>query len=323
MFSERPSSKKENAKPYSYVANFGVLGDPKQKLTTTKHIDFELGGVMPTFRDCGSPASELTSERSEEMTARGDAKYDSEADIEFLPSISRVADLKSGTSMNSSLSSDLNKFEATRHEGQGRVKDTFNSFYDAEDSEQPSKVALSVEPQAQSFVAGQSELGSSKPEASSSSLMKTIEALREENKLLRTKIDQNKKKPRRRSRSPAPVNKSPKPLSPIAKNEPISPFKQPPSPYKRPLTPPNPRGRHLSRPRTARRNPASTSRQGTARAYSSRSVGRDKSAVLRVRHCFTCDHLLSKGFSTVYCSKHGTKAKHDRSSSIDLLTQKS
>jgi hypothetical protein len=314
-------SRKENAKPYTYVASFGVLGDPKRKLVTTKHTDFELGGVMPTFRDCGSPASELTSERSEQMTTRVDAKYDSEADIEFFPSISRVADLKSGTSMNSSLSSDFNKFEVTRQEVQIKVKDTFNSFYDAEDSEQPSKVALSVESQAHSFVAGQSELGSSKPEASSSSLMKTIEALREENKLLRTKIEQSKKKPRRRSRSPAVGKKSPKPLSPIPQKEPASPFKQPPSPCKRPVTPPNPRGRHLSRPRTAR-NPASTSRQGTARAHSSRSAVRNKSAGLRVRHCDTCDHLLSKGFSTVYCSKHGNKGKHDRSSSIDLLTQK-
>ena len=58
------------------------------------------------------------------------------------------------------------------------------------------------------------------------------------------------------------------------------------------------------------------SRSNTPRDLSSRPVKRNvsnKSLIFdmnltprRARHCNTCDHLLSKGYSTKYCVKHGT-----------------
>lgn len=395
-------SKKENASPYTYVANFGTIGTTgKAKLTTTKHSDFEHYGVSPTFRDCSSPASELSSERSDrrDQATMADTKYDSQ-DLEFYPSISRVVDTKSGMSMSSSLSSDLHRIEclSDTHIGKAQaaktpqaVKDTFSSFYDVEDSEEPRLayvqedsmsdenslevaeasfnssqdcqrlpkvsspfedpklpaeshydtsismevteksqyiVTLEPEPQSVQFTSTPKTPNQSisyreapKHDSSSSSLMKTIQELREENRLLRTKIGQ-KKPALKRSKSPSMARKSPspRPFNTVVSRD--AQLLKPVSPLKKSLTPPKSRGRQLSKPKTAR-NPASTSRQGSARAYTSRSAGRNKSAVLRVRHCDTCDHLLSKGFSTVYCSKHGKKSKNDRSSSIDLLTQRS
>mmetsp|Transcript_16665 Transcript_16665/g.29965 ORF Transcript_16665/g.29965 Transcript_16665/m.29965 type:complete len:437 (+) Transcript_16665:101-1411(+) len=347
-----PTSKKENTDPYTYVASFGVLGASKgkPKLTTTKHTDFELIGVSPTFRDCGSPASELTSERSSdhrESATMADTKFDSDADIEFFPSISRVVETKSGISLSSSLSSDLHRIEDSRERQREKkeeaqvvkqsVKDTFSSFYDQDESVEEvyrnqSIVSIEADPipllAKPASVLRSSTMSStqevSKTDPCNTSLIKTIEALREENRLLRTKIGQGGKKPknRRRSKSPNLGRKSPCLMPSNSGLISDSQLLKPASPFKKTTTPIKARGRQFSRPRTSR-NPASTSRQGTARTYTSRSAERNKSAIFRVRHCDTCDHLLSKGFSTVYCSKHGSKQKNDRSSSIDLLTQRS
>lgn len=337
-------SKKENVDPYTYVASFGVLVPKHQpKRATSKHADFQLIGVSPTFRDCGSPVLQQTTDRSDrtEQATAAETKFDSEGDIEFFPSISPVGDTKSGISLSSSFRSDMHRIDDLHERYRGRkevqftkasVKDTFSSFYDAEDTGEEhytNQSVLSIEAELQPGLTNKSattthpqlgSLGVSQPPPSS--LMKTIEALREENRMLRTKIEHSgKAKTCRRSKSPAPRKKSPS-FQTAAKILADTHPTKPASPFRRILTPPPPRGRRLSRPRVAK-NPSSTSRQATSRAHTSRSAERNKSAVLRVRHCDTCDHLLSKGFSTAYCSRHGNKPKHDRSSSIDLLTQRS
>ena len=109
-------------------------------------------------------------------------------------------------------------------------------------------------------------------------LAEQIEALRIENEYLRGKLagkpsgsamKSPKRKTTERSRSNSPTpSKSPRCRSPYSRS---------------------PSGR------TPR---ASTSPGGRS--------SRSKSP-LRHRHCKVCDYLLSKGFSTVYCSKHGSK----------------
>lgn len=340
LFKQWTPSKKENSNPL--VANFGAVPKLKAKLTTTRFTDINHLGVSPTFRDCESPFSELVSERSDrrEQENEVESKYDSEEDIEF-PSISRVVETNvGGISIGSSLRSDLHRIQDSNERRSGRhdepivkqtVKDTFSSFYDAEDTVEElyrnqSVVSIeAAEPHPQECVFSEmkaSYLDGAKPPAGcSSSLMKTIEALREENRFLRTKIvTGRRKKSHTRSKSPSLRKKSPS-FQPA--NSCTAPDTQQlhASRYKKTKTPSKPRGRGLSRPHSSRLI-ASTSRQVTSRPYTSRSTERNKSSVQRgTRHCDKCDRLLSKGFSTAYCRKHGCKPQNDRSSSINLLTQ--
>lgn len=105
-------------------------------------------------------------------------------------------------------------------------------------------------------------------------LAQQIEALRLENERLRAQlVSQPVKSPRpqasSRSRSGSNTpSKSPRPRSPYSRS--------PSSRTLRPGTSPSARSSHSRSP-------------------------------LRYRHCKVCDYLLSKGFSTVYCSKHGSK----------------
>lgn len=105
-------------------------------------------------------------------------------------------------------------------------------------------------------------------------LAQQIEALRVENERLRAKlVSQPAKSPRPKASSRSRSNSNTPSRSP-----------RPKSPYSR--------------------SPSSrTPRSGTspsARSSHSKSP-------LRYKHCKVCDYLLSKGFSTVYCSKHGSK----------------
>ena len=105
-------------------------------------------------------------------------------------------------------------------------------------------------------------------------LAQQIEALRVENERLRAQlVSQPVKSPRpkasSRSRSGSNTpSKSPRPRSPYSRS--------PSSRTPRSGTSPSARSSHSKSP-------------------------------LRYRHCKVCDYLLSKGFSTVYCSKHGSK----------------
>ena len=49
-----------------------------------------------------------------------------------------------------------------------------------------------------------------------------------------------------------------------------------------------------------------SSRRGKRGSCNNVSVGEGDLTPRRSRHCNTCDHLLSKGYSTIYCGKHGT-----------------
>ena len=108
-------------------------------------------------------------------------------------------------------------------------------------------------------------------------LAKQIEALRMENERLRAQLTG---KPTERGRSPGP--RTPKSGSSHSRSA---------TPRSRS---PHSRSPHSRSPHS--RSPMSKS----PRSPHSRSP-------LRVRHCKICDYLLSKGFSTVYCSKHGSK----------------
>lgn len=76
------------------------------------------------------------------------------------------------------------------------------------------------------------------------------------------------------------------------------------------------RSRSKTKSKSPNRRNKSKSRSATPRDLSSRrvkkghcnniSVGEGDLTPRRSRHCNTCDHLLSKGYSTIYCGKHGT-----------------
>ena len=76
------------------------------------------------------------------------------------------------------------------------------------------------------------------------------------------------------------------------------------------------RRRSKSKSKSKSPNRKCISRSITPRDLSSRPLKRDSSnrniltendlTPRRSRHCHTCDHLLSKGYSTIYCSRHGT-----------------
>lgn len=81
---------------------------------------------------------------------------------------------------------------------------------------------------------------------------------------------------------------------------------------KRNLKKPTIRGRSKSRSKTPVRT--TKSKSNTPRDFSSRPMRRNisnksftdsGSLSRRNKHCITCDHFLSKGYSTIYCSKHG------------------
>ncbi|OMJ71129.1 hypothetical protein SteCoe_30740 [Stentor coeruleus] len=71
-----------------------------------------------------------------------------------------------------------------------------------------------------------------------------------------------------------------------------------------------------SKTRSKSSNRKCKSRSMTPRDLSSRPMRRNISnksllsnsdlTPRRIKHCTTCDHLLSKGYSTIYCGKHGT-----------------
>lgn len=109
------------------------------------------------------------------------------------------------------------------------------------------------------------------------SLIREIDALREENKLLRGKFQTLTPSRRKRGRKRTASSKKLTLKSPSRMSK--SPTRLSKSPS------------HLSK---------SPSANSTLARKKSRSITPN-----RYRHCCTCDHLLSKGYSTKYCTKHG------------------
>ena len=106
------------------------------------------------------------------------------------------------------------------------------------------------------------------------SLISEIEALRRENMKLRLQLNTSSKKTIKRNRSKSKSKANSK--SPARKCK--------------------------SRSNT----PRDMSSRPIKRNISTRSFNIDMNLTpRRNRHCNTCDHLLSKGYSTKYCSKHG------------------
>jgi hypothetical protein len=109
------------------------------------------------------------------------------------------------------------------------------------------------------------------------SLIREIDALREENKLLRGKFQPSTPSRRKRGRKRTVSSKKLMLKSPTRLSK--SPTRLSKSPTR------------LSK---------SPSANSTLARKKSRSITPN-----RYRHCCTCDHLLSKGYSTKYCTKHG------------------
>jgi hypothetical protein len=109
-------------------------------------------------------------------------------------------------------------------------------------------------------------------------LLKEIENLRKENNMLRLKLNSSKKstkKPKTKAYDTELTENTPK-------------------------TPTRNRSKNNEIQKKSTRS-VSRSKSFTPRGFSSKSP----STPLRSKHCNVCDHLLSKGYSTKYCSKHG------------------
>lgn len=111
-------------------------------------------------------------------------------------------------------------------------------------------------------------------------LLKEIDVLRQENQYLRKKM----------LKSPSGTFSTRKTQSPhdiyslkVLNKRPVSPIS---------------RGRSKSPNRVSKFIPISP-----------RPITPSRATPNRLRHCKTCDHLLSKGYSTKYCSKHGSTTR--------------
>lgn len=132
-------------------------------------------------------------------------------------------------------------------------------------------------------------------------LLTEIENLRKENTLLRLQL-QSKSKPKLKR-----IAKSPKPRVvsvPFSLN-PTQEFSDT-LPNRKASRTPKPIRPETIRPMQRRIYSRSKSKSLTPRDLSVKSNDRSPK---RYRHCNICDHLLSKGYSTKYCSKHGNTLK--------------
>lgn len=110
------------------------------------------------------------------------------------------------------------------------------------------------------------------------SLLSEIEALRQENTKLRLQLTKTSKPENSRNVRGRSKTKSKSPIR---------------------------RSKSKSKSRSATPKDLSSRRGKRVSCYNV-TVGEGDLTPRRSRHCNTCDHLLSKGYSTIYCGKHGT-----------------
>ena len=118
------------------------------------------------------------------------------------------------------------------------------------------------------------------------SLLSEIEALREENRILRQQL----KPKRQKKKLHRTVEVEPNPFNPKRTLQTAKSFTT--------LRRKKSKTRCTSKPLTPRFTGKSLERTKSARSLTPS----------RTRSCKICDHLLSKGYSTFYCSKHGSKS---------------
>ncbi|CAG9314598.1 unnamed protein product [Blepharisma stoltei] len=166
------------------------------------------------------------------------------------------------------------------------IKDSFESYYSKENS---------IESKHESSRKLENYVVTSEKELK---LLKEIEALRRENNYLRNKLS-NSPKPKRQISKHLSQDKS--------RSTSISTLKPKPNLNYATESPSRIRSSRSKSPRLAL----------AARTKSPTSKSPRHTTPTRLRHCRVCDHLLSKGYSTKYCSKHGEsqEEKPDRSNS--------